>query len=331
MVSIIEAKLISDNQEFLHELYGEVNKSREWDYLIGFLNRTTSYLCKKVVEKKHTPDLFVKPLSWLFEIASKFDIDVSESFFKKYPLICPYCMTKPCVCFKTNKQPYIDIQPYEIEGTMLDKYKALEENFTKDFDLACKNIFELYPNNEIIWHYAGPWVQFVKLSEEIGELHEAISRFEKGAKPLETIKGEIADVFAWILSLWITVYPKKGLQAVFNNYYYKGCPVCNNKPCLCGDRNNRIGELLDIEPYKEIGDYLVSLSNYIPLEHRGALDKIKKSIDSVIQTQKETIANAALAQTITELRKLREALPKLDKKGDSIMDDIINITQVELK
>lgn len=326
MLKISKINLIKDSQVFLHELYGEVNKEREWDYLIGFLNRTSSYLCKKVVEKKQTAAHFVKPLSWLFEIASKFNIDVDESFFKKYPLICPYCMTKPCLCFKTNKQPYKDIPAYEIEENMISKYLRLdEENFTKDFESACKNIFELYPNNEVIWHYAGPWYQFVKLFEEIGELHEAISRYEKGIYEKGAIEGEIADVFAWLLSLWITVYPEKNLQSVLIDYYYKGCPVCKNNPCCCKDRSNRIGELIDLENFREIGQYLVTLSDHIPIDHKEKIVKMVKSIDSVLKTQKEAVANAAITQTKHELSKLRETLPALDKKGDSLFNTLTKL------
>ena len=40
--------------------------------------------------------------AWLFSVANLLDIDVEESFLKKYPHKCPRCHAVPCQCVENN-------------------------------------------------------------------------------------------------------------------------------------------------------------------------------------------------------------------------------------
>ncbi|MEE9409792.1 MAG: MazG nucleotide pyrophosphohydrolase domain-containing protein [Candidatus Heimdallarchaeota archaeon] len=66
----------------------------------------------------------------------------------------------------------------------------------------------------------------LKLVEEIGELAESILLKKK-----EKIEEELADIFAWTLSI-ANLY-KINLNNAFKNKYQDFCPECRNCPCSC--------------------------------------------------------------------------------------------------
>jgi len=67
---------------------------------------------------------------------------------------------------------------------------------------------------------------FMWFIEEVGELAKAL---RKGSE--DDIKSEIADVFAWLVS--IANLLDVDLEEVFGSKYSTCCPRCKQNPCKC--------------------------------------------------------------------------------------------------
>ena len=67
---------------------------------------------------------------------------------------------------------------------------------------------------------------FMWFIEEIGEFAEGLKN-----EDVNCIKEEIADVFAWLLSLANVL--NIDLENVFLKKYNNRCPYCGKKPCEC--------------------------------------------------------------------------------------------------
>ncbi|MGQ4833353.1 MAG: MazG nucleotide pyrophosphohydrolase domain-containing protein [Candidatus Asgardarchaeia archaeon] len=62
--------------------------------------------------------------------------------------------------------------------------------------------------------------------EEVGELARSLLKAEKSS-----IKEELADVFAWLLS--IANLLEIDLEKAFLEKYPNRCPRCGKNPCVC--------------------------------------------------------------------------------------------------
>ncbi len=67
---------------------------------------------------------------------------------------------------------------------------------------------------------------FLHFVEEVGELARSLRRGNK-----EEIGRELADVFAWLLS--VSYLLEIDLEKEFVKYYGNGCPKCGSSPCKC--------------------------------------------------------------------------------------------------
>lgn len=218
---------VNDYQKYFEELYCDLNSERDWEDIYGYLARTTGYLTRGLIKKNYDPQLFSRPLSWMFALASKLDISVQDGFYKKFPGVCHYCIENVCCCFRTDKQPLKDIPAYKMIEERGMKYNLIKDSKEiKNLNHAVKNISKIYPNNEIVWHFSGPWMNCAKLFEEIAELHESICKFKIKEKSKENVEEEFADIFSWILSAWFSSNRDKNLDDALKDYFYKGCPVC---------------------------------------------------------------------------------------------------------
>src|SRR5713101_3796319 len=229
-------KGFDDLQTYLHLLYGDVNTGRSWDYLFGYLVRSCGFMSVNV-SRAAAPEQFIRAVSWLFGLGNKLGVRVVDQYVRRFPRICYYCITAPCICFKTGKQPSPQIAAYKIQERREVSYRVIVNSaeFEKDpmsFEWLSKNVATIYPNNEVIWFHSGPWHHFTKLLEELAELHQALSKHETGEDVIENVGQEIADVFAWIVATWQLAIPGKDLQEEFIGHYYKGCPVCSARPVV---------------------------------------------------------------------------------------------------
>jgi len=66
----------------------------------------------------------------------------------------------------------------------------------------------------------------IHLVEEVGELARSLRKNDR-----DQIARELADVFAWLLS--VAYLLEIDLEREFVKYYGNGCPKCGSIPCKC--------------------------------------------------------------------------------------------------
>ncbi len=303
----VQTNNLVEYQQYFESLYGKINDSREWEEIFGYLSRTTGYLTRAVLKKNATTQDFVRPLSWLFALASKADVCLQESFLKKFPELCPYCLEKPCCCFKTGKKPRHEIAPFRQREELVRYYDGVSHFGQKDFSWCIRNISGIYPNNEVIWHFSGPWMNCSKLFEEVAELHEAFDKFKINQKPITEVEEEFADVLAWILSTWVGVFEKKSLDDEIKSYFYDACPVCKQDQCACKKGDARIQGLVDPEKFGELRILFEELEGLSP-NAQGDLQELITSLKDVEEKHSEVIATTTVKSVEEKFNTFRDKL-----------------------
>ena len=327
-----DAKRIVDiytAQQFTNNLFDNNNYST--DYIYGYLARNAGYMCKKIWQEKSEPIDFIRTISWIFALSNKLELNLEDCFLSRYPNRCPYCISEPCICIKTNKRTSSYLPAYKAKEELEAQYNVIRNTgqAVKFQDMASM-IDSLYPNNEIIWRFAGPWRHIVKIQEEVSEIHEAMSGFLKGNKPVESVGEEIADTFAWTLAAWKIVHTELILDEEFIDYYYKGCPVCLKNPCECDERSDRSSQLVDKQLFSQLENKLDELEEALSVKDQD-IDEIKKSLAVAKETQSEPVARKAVEETKTKMKSIEEGIDATDrnaKKIVSIVKSIISISKM---
>lgn len=331
LLSTRERNDIESYQNFLAKLYGEVNKDLSWEYIYGYVCRTVGYLCKNVTDQRVSERDFIRAISWVLSLANKVNCSAQMALLEKYPGICPYCLEQVCVCFRTGKKPAQYMPAFEVKerlGTYRN-HQRTQQRSPITFDRGVGMIAAIYPNNEVIWRYGGPWHLSSKLQEEIAELHEAMAGFIRRIKPFEVVTEELADVFAWLLACWGIVFRDRSLDAEFISYYLDGCPVCRHETCQCQPYNSRPEGLIDVVALKDIKRHLEELTRLLP-ESRAALGDAIQSVTVAAETQNESIARLSVSQTTDRLEEFKKSISNVDEigtKGFSIINTILSLAE----
>ncbi len=92
-----------------------------------------------------------------------------------------------------------------------------------DIRLAQKLIDEVYGSRD---RKRGIDKVALWLVSEVGEIADALAKNDK-----ESIKEELSDVLAWLLSLCNVL--EIDLEEEFKIKYGNGCPRCGSSPCNC--------------------------------------------------------------------------------------------------
>lgn len=323
---------IDSFQRFLEELYRPANENHSHDYVLAYLFRCNGYLSKKILEGTFEDQDLIRSLSWLFTLAAKCDVGVGDAFIDRYPGLCPSCLGAPCVCFRTRKRP-AEYQPAHRVRTLLKdaaqgiRRRRSQEGF--DFDWAIRMLDLIYPNNAVVWHYAGPYLHFTKLGEETAKLHEAISGNLSRGTPRTVITEKIAGTFAWLLGVWQILRSEASLDGELISYYMDGCPVCHQMSCVCDSYTSRITGLIDVQKLHDIKDNLDRLANILP-ESRESFSDVIQSLEVAAHTQDEAVARLSVAQTSDKLQAIQKKIATADdigKKGASIMNTLQKLVE----
>ncbi len=313
-------------QSFVANLYP--NEDRTIDYIYGYLARNSGYLCKHIWQKKVTTDDFMKVISWLFAICEKMDIDLEDAYISRFPGVCPYCITSPCDCRNTKKSPVSYVPAYKIEEELNAKanvFRNTSVNIT--FDFVYKQSDDIYPNNQIIWEYGGPWRHLVKIQEEISEIHEAISGVINTKMPKSLLGDEDADAFAWVMSAWRITFIDRSFHDDFISYYYKGCPVCFGNPCECSKRAERAAEFIDPSVFAELRENMQLLTDEIGLKD-SEIDELKNSLKAAENNQSEPIARGAVEQARKGLDKIESSVNFAERNSKKAATIVTAISQI---
>lgn len=72
-------------------------------------------------------------------------------------------------------------------------------------------------------HARGPAATFLWFSEEVGELAEAIGKYERGDGKRDDLQEEFADVLAWLTTL-ANITDVNLTEAIYDKYFSDGGP-----------------------------------------------------------------------------------------------------------
>lgn len=307
-----EALTFSTFANKINEIYGDVNKSRDFEYIYSYLCRNNSYLSRSILRDGNSRIFFAKSFSWLFSTAGKLDIDLGDVFRKKYPRVCPYCITAPCQCNETHRAPVSNIPVHAVRYSLVNKY-MIDMNSSAELSLekAISRMAEIYPANKAIWKAFGSFYHFSRLFEELGEVHEAYSSYKKDGEKLK-LEEELSDVTAWLLSAWGIHHNSESLSDLLLDYYIDNCPVCKKSPCVCNEYSDRPQMLADKASLEQIKASIVDLVNLEP-NLKVEIEDLLKSMDQAIDTVSTIDAKQAVGSAKRTLVKIEGAI---NKTGD---------------
>lgn len=222
MASVKQNTTIREYQNFVKEVYGLSNDRyfSLWDMITNmerFMMRGLKGIRKEDAEKAKINLLIA--FSWFISITNRLHINLEEGVWNRFPYLCSYCASCPCLCKKNKIEHRKEVPVDDIK-----RPKLLEE---------FQNMFnQIYPTEQRTLEHAG-----VHLAEEAGEFSEAILTYRGGHedKDFRKVELEIADFFSCIMGVFnsLGVNIAKELSIRFSD----NCHVCKNAPCVCNFRD----------------------------------------------------------------------------------------------
>lgn len=224
------------------------NVEREFNQILARLLEAIAE-CSQYVNKanqKGLADNLPKVFSWYCSLVYKSGIGVnlSKALWKKFPGVCPYCLSSSCKCTQGKKNLVVNAS--ELERL------AIENMRNKPVSLYdWQTMFsKIYPRNAEGYDQK---IIFAHLIEELGEASEA---FRIRYYVPTALESELADIFTWIIGManFVNSHAIEGSVKEYSNYnfaeqvfqMYKGvCPNCKSIPCICvtNTSRQRISEL----------------------------------------------------------------------------------------
>ncbi len=198
------------------EIY-EVQNDRNFETsrMVSRLHRYVTLLLKAVRKDKLQSAGYhlAMSLSWSLALANRFHINLEWELWNRFPAVCPYCGTQPCLC---RERP--------------DDRKAIERNsefMPGNLPGFQKMLADIYPNNTLK-------DSVIHLAEEAGELDEAVEHFLGTHEPrlFEEIVVELVDTVANLLA--VATCLNLSLASEMAKLFVNGCPKCRQIPCGCG-------------------------------------------------------------------------------------------------
>jgi NTP pyrophosphatase (non-canonical NTP hydrolase) len=218
MAAISKKTTIKEYQNFVESVYGLPNERHYslWDMLSNaerFTMRSLKGIRKRDYRKANF-NLLIS-LSWLISILNRLHIDLEEAVWKRFPYMCSYCASCPCIC----KEEKINNRKSVVAG---DTRKPVTLD---DFQSMFR---EIYPPEKRTLEHAG-----IHLAEEFGEFSESILAYMGGHKDdrFDQIVSESADIFSCVVSVFnsLDLNMAEELSLLFSD----NCHVCHKEPCEC--------------------------------------------------------------------------------------------------
>lgn len=324
---------IAKTSAAISTIYGKKNEKLSFEYMYSFLTRKTAYLTREIVrtdggDKSKVINIYIESLSWLIAISQKLEIDLELSFFTKFPTICPYCTKSPCTCSQTHRKPEFTSNARAIKEELLQKKISIYHSGSPAI-YAPAMINKIYPSNKNIYNIFGGFYHSSRLFEELGELHEAYTKLhEDEFYNKNNINDELADILAWMLSLWGIIFKDKDLGEEVDNYYINGCPSCNNKECICKDYSGRIISTSDrndaLSKIKTLIQNEINATSKEP-KNNNVLLKLNSSIDSIddaIKSGSDSDARRSVAEVDSALAFIFQNAPEKTENQSELYGEL---------
>jgi pyrimidine deaminase RibD-like protein/NTP pyrophosphatase (non-canonical NTP hydrolase) len=197
--------------------------------VVGGLSALASHKRKPgVVPERH----IAKAFAWWMALCGKVGVkSVEQMIWDKFPGVCPYCQLRPHdpdVC--TERKSASAGVPWEALANFGGQ--TSRPGRLRDWQRLFSSLYAAQQTEDF-----GP--SFARLSEELGELAEAVRVFR--SEPGYFL-SEAADVFAWLMHIQNIVDSKaqvssrnRGnlLETTFATAYPDGCTACGKRLCVC--------------------------------------------------------------------------------------------------
>src|SRR3989344_2115503 len=152
---------------------------------------------------------------WGMAVPNRYELDIEDLVWKRFPQRCSYCGGKPCMCKKVKPAKRIKITYNRAERPRT--LKGMQEM-----------LGDIYPPVYRTLEHAG-----VHLAEEMGEITEAVHALmgEHKKFQLGNIKEEVADFISCIFGVANSakIDLAKEISVMFSN----NCYLCHKGPCVC--------------------------------------------------------------------------------------------------
>lgn len=325
---------IGSFQQQLETIYGTANSRLTPEYIYSYFHRSVDYLITTIRKKAVLGELgvmdntleFMRVFSWLTTLATKLGCNLQEAFFRRFPGICPYCIENNCICNDTGKKPkpFLNIErkvvthsPQGIERILTDKYQRIQSE-RLSFDFAISTISSIYPINKIMWGKTGSSPHIFKILEELGEVHEAISRYSTDMTVgKKSVEEELSDVLAWLLSAWDIISKGLSLDTALFNYYYKGCPVCHSIPCKCPQYSGRSVNIVDSKALNTLSTLLTGLHSVCESE---TTSRLMTSVEEAIKIQSDRATRILMSEIFYAV----DVIEKKTKPSDPMYAEVLS-------
>ncbi len=154
-------------------------------------------------------------LSWSVGISNRFNFDIEELVWKRFPFLCSYCGSAPCKC--KDSKPTERAKPKRGDSLKPKSISGLQQMFEKIYPSAGRNL-----------QHAG-----VHLAEEMGEVSEAVVAYtsEHKKRQLIDVENELADYFSCLFGVANSSQIDVEKEAV--KMFSKNCYICHKAPCVC--------------------------------------------------------------------------------------------------
>lgn len=228
--------------------------------VIGGLSYLASEKTKPHVDAKAYVQ---KAVAWWFALCGKAGIrSPGELLWRKFPGVCPYCERSPHDDDRCRQAKRLNPGP---DWASLREIGSATAPPARPSEWL-KMFRRVYPVQGDVY---GP--AFARLSEELGELSEAVRLFDE--QPYYFL-SEAADVFAWLMRIENIRETKEGtmadeigvaLDSGLAISYPDFCRDCEARPCRCPPILKRtIGRIAKEIPKEVVGDAFMS-----PADLRG--------------------------------------------------------------
>ena len=218
MASIKPDATIREFQDFNKEVYGlPDDRNFSADGMLAnierFLMRGLKGIRKNDEEKIKT-NLLIS-LSWFMSLMNQFHINIEREVWKRFPYICSYCASCPCVC----KEKKVE----QRQQIIIDETR--QPKTIKDF----QGMFEeIYPAKSRTIDHAG-----IHLAEELGEFAESVLVY-RGAHQddgMAKIISEASDLLSCCFGVFnsLQIDMADELSILFS----ENCHICKKAPCEC--------------------------------------------------------------------------------------------------
>lgn len=173
-----------------------------------------------------------KALAWWLTLCGKLGIkSVEAMLWDKFPGVCPYCQRS------THRQDVCNQAKANTAGPNWPQLAQLAEKQEPPKRLRDwqRMYDEIYPTVQTEAYGQN----FARLSEELGELAEAVRVFRTAPGYL---LSEAADVFAWLMRIQNVIDTKRGvstdqrgmsIEKIMSEQYPDGCSDCGQEVCNC--------------------------------------------------------------------------------------------------